>query len=519
MNQLAAYGSDTDDNESEESLLYDKRKHITSSCDDCVHNDSKDIGLTQPNFFGLDKSEDAANRDAEPQRNVCDDDGRGKLIEIAGSQVHIPDGDFWRDFTVADIPTEGALKTTIFKKRKCTDPSVSQPHVKVKKHFDSSCKCEGDTPWEDLYPKKESCYSFEKSQTNYKSDPAVNIVTVTENSPAVKVYSVHPKIAPHLNTSQTNRCASRQSHCWAAHSCVINRLNWCSAASFSHLLLTASMDTTVRVWNAWAQQQPCVRTLSLHKKAVRDAEWSADGRSILSCSYDRTSAISDVETGQSQVQLEHSSFVSAGKFHPVSPNLLATGTSDCIQVWDTRSPEVPCRVFTYKEQFGQVQDLVFRRDGQEVFSCSDIVTRDSADRSIMAWDFRTGVILSNQIFQERYTVTRLCLHPSTPQLLAQTQAGYIALFSTNRPYKMNRNKRFEGHKMAGYSIGMSVSHDGSLVYSGCAQGKLHCYSFNTGKQIRTLDCGGDVVLDVAAHPVLPSVVACATWGGMLHLFH
>ena len=50
-------------------------------------------------------------------------------------------------------------------------------------------------------------------------------------------------------------------------------------------------------------------------------------------------------------------------------------------------------------------------------------------------------------FQERYTVTRLSLHPSLPQFLAQTQAGYAAVFSTQRPYKMNKNKRFEGHKV------------------------------------------------------------------------
>lgn len=50
-------------------------------------------------------------------------------------------------------------------------------------------------------------------------------------------------------------------------------------------------------------------------------------------------------------------------------------------------------------------------------------------------------------FQERYTVTRLCLHPTLSQFVAQTHAGYAAVFSTQRPYKMNKNKRFEGHKV------------------------------------------------------------------------
>lgn len=49
---------------------------------------------------------------------------------------------------------------------------------------------------------------------------------------------------------------------------------------------------------------------------------------------------------------------------------------------------------------------MFSHDGQELFSCSEVVSRDSSDRSIMAWDFKTGVTLSNQIFQ----VCFLCIH-------------------------------------------------------------------------------------------------------------
>ena len=47
----------------------------------------------------------------------------------------------------------------------------------------------------------------------------------------------------------------------------------------------------------------------------------------------------------------------------------------------------------------QLQDIVFMGSGREFFSCNDLVTRDSADRNIMAWDFSNGVVLSNQIYQ------------------------------------------------------------------------------------------------------------------------
>lgn len=59
-------------------------------------------------------------------------------------------------------------------------------------------------------------------------------------------------------------------------------------------------------------------------------------------------------TGQCCTVLDHPNFVSCGKFHPVMPYIVATGTNESIQVWDIRSPEVPCRTFTYKEHLGQV---------------------------------------------------------------------------------------------------------------------------------------------------------------------
>ena len=56
----------------------------------------------------------------------------------------------------------------------------------------------------------------------------------------------------------------------------------------------------------------------------------------------------------------------------------------------------------------QVLDLMFSHDGQELFSCGDVVTKESSDRTILAWDFRTGVILSNQIFQVTFMRFLLC---------------------------------------------------------------------------------------------------------------
>ena len=47
----------------------------------------------------------------------------------------------------------------------------------------------------------------------------------------------------------------------------------------------------------------------------------------------------------------------------------------------------------------QVEDIALMNNGTLFFTCNDSVTRDSADRNIMAWDFNKAVVVSNQIYQ------------------------------------------------------------------------------------------------------------------------
>lgn len=49
--------------------------------------------------------------------------------------------------------------------------------------------------------------------------------------------------------------------------------------------------------------------------------------------------------------------------------------------------------------------------------------------------------------QERYTCPSLALHPLEESFVAQTNGNYMALFSSQRPYRMNKRRRFEGHKV------------------------------------------------------------------------
>lgn len=55
----------------------------------------------------------------------------------------------------------------------------------------------------------------------------------------------------------------------------------------------------------------------------------------------------------------------------------------------------------YKAGIQQTLDILFLRGGVEFVTSSDCVSRDSADRTLIAWDFQTTAKLSNQIYHVR----------------------------------------------------------------------------------------------------------------------
>ena len=110
-------------------------------------------------------------------------------------------------------------------------------------------------------------------------------------------------------------------------------------------------------------------------------------------------------------------------------------------------------------------------------------------------------------------------HPWESIFLAQSNASYIAIFSGNSPFKMNKYKRFEGHQVCGYRIQCNFSPDGRLVVSGSSDGRVYLYQYTTTKLLKVLEAHPHVCTDVSYHPTLPSVLASGGWEGDVCIFN
>ncbi|KAK7905059.1 hypothetical protein WMY93_017666 [Mugilogobius chulae] len=299
------------------------------------------------------------------------------------------------------------------------------------------------------------------------------------------------------------------------HQGPVNTVKWCPVPHLSHLLLSASMDKTFKVWDG-VETGRCLRTYSCHTEAVRAACWSPHGRHIVTGSFDKSAALTDVETGHSLVKLDVQSRVMCVSVHPSQPEVvLCGGYSPAVKAWDTRSAKV---VREYRAAVQQTLDILFLRGGDELISSTDCVSRDSADRTLIAWDYATTARISNQIYHERYTCPSLALHPVEDSFVAQTNGNYMALFSCQRPYKMNKRRRYEGHKVEGFAVQCSFSPDGTLLASGSSTGSAHFFDFHSGQMVHTLRAHGQACVCVSLHPVLPTTTATCAWDGELKVW-
>lgn len=329
-------------------------------------------------------------------------------------------------------------------------------------------------------------------------------------------YTISDFLQPYLETSYRSfEIPKGMVFHMLAHSGPVNRVQWSPVRQYSHLLLSASMDNTIKVWNA-VDTGMCLRTYCCHSSAVRDVQWSSCGTRILSGGFDSVLYLTDTETGKLLFTGENEFRITCLKFHPTNANVsLCGGFSGMVNAWDTRTPKI---INIYKAAVQQTLDILFINDGREFLTTTDSVSRDSADRTIIAWDFLTAAKISNQIFHERYTCPTMACHPKESVFVAQTNGNYIALFSTQRPYKINKRKRYEGHKVEGFAIGCEFSPDGAFILTGSSEGKVYFYNYYTSRISHILPAHSGACVSINCHPVLPSLLATCDWDGGIKIW-
>ncbi|KAK6157126.1 hypothetical protein DH2020_011374 [Rehmannia glutinosa] len=299
------------------------------------------------------------------------------------------------------------------------------------------------------------------------------------------------------------------------HSKSVNSLQW--SKTRAHLLASAGMDHTVCIWNVWSRGQKQARILNCHHAAVKDVKWSQQGLSVLSCGYDCTSRLVDVEKGMETQVFREDQIVEVVKFCPDNYNLfLSGGSKGLLKLWDIRTGTV---VREYVRSLGPILDVEFTVDGRYLITSSDVSKSNLSENSIIVWDVSRQVPLSNQVYAEAYTCPSIRCHPFEPYFIAQSNGNYIAIFSTRPPFKLDKYKRYESHGVSGFPIKCNFSMDGNMVATGSNDGCIYSYDTKTSKFLKKVKAYEQPCVDVVFHPSLPDVVASCSWNGEVSVAH
>ena len=310
----------------------------------------------------------------------------------------------------------------------------------------------------------------------------------------------------------TSRPARRVSCRLLKHTKPVLSLDW--HPTNERLLLSASFDTSIVVWDALSSGRQPLAELRTHTGAVRTCRW-VSGTHLISGGYDEIAMHTDMVTRSSVHTYKHDAVVSALALHPTDPNIFFTGDSaKHVRSWDTRTSKC---LNTYRGAGGMILDLELLNNGQEIVASSDIVRKNAASQMMLIWETSSTIVRSNQIYTEPYSCQSLHAHPWDKTFLAQSNGDYVVIFSTSKPYRLNRYKRFEGHSVRGNPLQFSISPDGMLVCSASACGSVFFYNYSTASLVKKVGVSSEPTIAVSCHPTLPSTLACSSWDGAVHI--
>jgi WD40 repeat protein len=144
-------------------------------------------------------------------------------------------------------------------------------------------------------------------------------------------------------------------------------------------IVTASWDNTARVWNADTGAR--VALMQGHEGKVNSAAFSRDGTRIVTASDDNTARVWDATTGTQLALLQgHTDTVESAAFSPDDTRIITASRDNTARVWDAASGTQLALMTGHEDR---VLSAAFSPDGTRVVTAS-------FDNTARVWDAATG---------------------------------------------------------------------------------------------------------------------------------
>ncbi|WP_437284297.1 nSTAND1 domain-containing NTPase [Sorangium sp. So ce406] len=140
-------------------------------------------------------------------------------------------------------------------------------------------------------------------------------------------------------------------------------------------IVTASWDKTARVWSADGIGEPLV--LRGHEDRVQSAAFSPDGQRVVTASWDRTARVWSADgAGEPLVLRGHEDWVYAAAFSPDGQRIVTASADRTARVWSADGAGEP---IVLRGHTDQIYDAAFSPDGKRIVTAS-------WDRTARVWN-------------------------------------------------------------------------------------------------------------------------------------
>ncbi|KAH0788255.1 WD40 repeat-like protein [Histomonas meleagridis] len=280
--------------------------------------------------------------------------------------------------------------------------------------------------------------------------------------------------------------------------------------TYGHLILSCSLDTTIRIWSLSGDRQ-CIQIYIGHKQGVSDCRFSRDGFRIASCCYGKALKLWDTEKG----------FICGAVLDSV-PSQLIMNTNEgreeeCIvALQDGRAVHYDFRINGEKRPIREYRFHSAPMSAITYLPGSKYFVTSGEDNALVLWE--DGIERPVAVLKEPWMkhITALVAHPTEPYVMGQ-MGGEIVVFRTSPNFNVYSKRSFVGHHPESFACRMTMSPDGSFLASGDARGSLFIWEWKSAQLKKTFELHDQVLIKADWSPYNPSQIITASYDNTMVL--
>lgn len=250
------------------------------------------------------------------------------------------------------------------------------------------------------------------------------------------------------------------------------------------LVVSGSFDGTARVWDVRSRRE--VQRVGGRGTAIRAVAFLPDGRRIVTGSFDRTASVWDIASGKELYKLEgHTAEVFSVAVSP-DGRWIATGSWDGrVKMWDATTG---ANLYTSPDHRGSVYAVTFSPDAQRLASASG-----DGQVNVNVWEARSGKALLG--FQPAVKIWSAAFSRDGRRIVTGTHGLTATVWDADSGQAQLTLKGHTAHIHAAV-----FSPDGRRIVTGSADQTAKLWDAATGEELLTLKGHSDWIYSVAFSP-------------------